>query len=128
MDIVLSNGKGRYSEEEIINLAVQSGIHEVELYMDKKRLLELESLDGEEKSGQLEAKLRKAGVNLYGFCFYTDFNLFEDILLAKKCVNLLNRSNRYMEVYIQGRQPGYKEKRRTYARASSFYQLGALSA
>ena len=91
MKTVLSNVKIKGSENELISKAKNAGVENVEFFVDHKGLLELESLNGDEQLNLLKSELEKSGIKLFGFCLFTDFNMLEDIMLAKKCVNLLNK-------------------------------------
>jgi hypothetical protein len=120
MDLVFSNGKRQCSEDEIINMAKQFSVRDVELYVDRKRLLELESLNGDDEVELLKNRLSIERLNLYGFCLYTDFNLVEDIMLAKKCINLLNRLEGKMLRLIMKPIPKDEVMERTYGSIETF--------
>jgi len=91
METIFSNVKNKCSESDLISRAHKVGINGIELLVDHNRLLELESLNGDEKLNLLKSELDKSEIILHGFCLFTDFNMFDDIMLAKKCVNLLNK-------------------------------------
>jgi len=91
MKTVFSNVKNNCSENELISRTKKAGVESVELLVDHKRLLELESLNGDDELNLLKSALDKSEIKLFGFCLFTDFNMVNDIILAKKCVNLLNK-------------------------------------
>ena len=91
MKTVFSNVKNNCSENELISRTKKTGVESVELLVDHKRLLELERLNGDEELNVLKSALDKSEIKLFGFCLFTDFNMVNDIMLAKKCVNLLNK-------------------------------------
>ena len=91
MKTIFSNVKNKCSESGLISRARENNVTEIELLVDHKRLLELESLNGDEELNVLKSELDKFEIKLFGFCLFTDFNMVDNIMLAKKCVNLLNK-------------------------------------
>lgn len=90
MVTVLSNAKSSNSIDGLIDLAKEKGIKSIELKMDYDSLLTLEGMHGSKELNRLKDKLANSDVKLYGFCLYTSFNMHEDVMLAKKSINLLN--------------------------------------
>ena len=118
MKTIFSNVNNQYSEKELILKARENDIKEIELLVDHKRLLELESLNGDEELNLLKSELDKSEIKLYGFCLYTDFNMCSDIMLAKKCVNLLNKLEGKMLRLVM--KPQKKITRKTIGDISAF--------
>lgn len=91
MDTIFSNAKSAVPAEEFIVLCGKNSISRIELNADRNFLLKMESLDGSEFINDFRNLLIDNNVCFHGFYLKTDFNIFEDIMLAKKCINLLNR-------------------------------------
>ncbi|NLC67885.1 MAG: TIM barrel protein, partial [Clostridiaceae bacterium] len=120
MDVIFSNKGGQYTNEEIIDAAVAHNVKAIELLVDRKKLLELEGLEGDKELRYFKTKLPESGLKLHGFCYYTDFNLLEDIMLAKKCVNLLNRLEGKVLRLIFKTIPGNMVMEKTYTTIETF--------
>lgn len=91
VDIVISNANKNYIIDDLIKKAIAYEVDGIELQVDYNYLLKLEGLHGDQELLRLKKKLNQADISLYGFCLYTDFNMDQDIMMAKKCVNLLNK-------------------------------------
>jgi hypothetical protein len=91
MDIVLSNASNDCGEDYLIKKAHEYGVQEIELKVGYEEILKLEGFKGDYELNMFKSKLSIAGIKLYGLCLYTDFNMVQDIMLAKKCINILNK-------------------------------------
>lgn len=89
MEAILSNAQSIISADDFIRSCAAAGITHVELRADKEMLLALEGIQSSQAIDCFRKHLAEYDVQLYGFYLLIDFNLFEDIVLAKKCINLL---------------------------------------